>query len=213
MANNEEGNESVAATSAGAGDDAALRATVAATVARLRVNSGYDVAELARRSGVPADLLASIEAARATPSLRALWALARVFDVPFRLLIAGNRFADDVFCALPRDRGRTVVSAGGAFRSRSLSASGDPREPEVYEVTLEAGCVEEAAGHPSDTFEHVVVTKGRLRILAGDGDVELGEGDALFFRADVAHVYRNEGPGECRAILTVTNGGDWVVSA
>lgn len=191
--------------------DAALQSTVATIVARLRRNSGMTVDDLAMATGVPARILKDVESGRATPSLRALWALARVFEVPFRLLLAGPRFQDKGFHVLRRDGGRTVVSDAGRFLSRSLCAAGDPREPEVYEITLAPGCVELAAAHPPDTFEHIVVLQGWLRVRAGEADVTLSVGDTLFFGADVAHSYENAGPGESVALLTMTNGGDWVV--
>jgi len=193
-------------------DDAPLAATIATIVSRLRRNSRLEVEELASASGIPSDTVRAIEAGRVVPTLRALWALAHVFEVPFRLLISGPRFQDKGFHVLRSDGGRTVVSAGGRFRSRALSAAGDPREPESYEITLAPGCIEEAAAHPEETFEHVVVVRGRLRVHAGSADATLRAGDTLFFCADVPHSYENPGPAETVALLTMTNAGDWVVA-
>ena len=194
------------------GENAPLTATIATIVARIRRNSALEIADLAIASGIPADTLHDIEAGRVVPTLRSLWALAHVFEVPFRLLIAGPRFLDKGFHVLRGDCGRTVVSEGGRFRSRALSSAGDPREPEVYEITLAPGCVEDAAAHSAETFEHVVVVRGRLRIRAGSADVTLRAGDTLFFCADIPHSYENAGPSESVALLTMTNGGDWVVA-
>ena len=193
-------------------EHAPLIATIATIVSRIRRNSRMEIEDLAAASGIPADALRDIEAGRVVPTLRALWALAHVFEVPFRLLISGPRFQDRGFHVLRSDSGRTVVSDGGRFRSRALSAAGDPREPEAYEITLAPGCVEQASPHSGDTFEHVVVVRGRLRISAGTADATLRAGDALFFCADVPHSYENPGPAETVALLTMTNGGDWVVA-
>ena len=105
---------------------------------------------------------------------------------------------------------RVVNSAEGGFRSRALSAAGDPREPEVYEVTLAPGWTEKAAAHAPDTFEHIVVVRGALVLRVGSAIATLSPGDVVFFRADLPHVYENPGPTETTLHLTMTYAGDWV---
>jgi quercetin dioxygenase-like cupin family protein len=185
---------------------------VATILARLRRNSRMDLHSLSAATRISPGLLREIEDGRAVPELRDLWALARVFEVPFRLLLAGPRFPDKGFHVLRRSAGHVVTSSSGRFRCRALSAAGDPREPEVYEITLDPGHVEDADSHAEDTFEHIVVVRGELTVRAGDADATLHPGDALFFCADVPHSYANLGEVEAVAQLTMTNGGDWVAS-
>lgn len=189
-----------------------LARSIAMIVSRLRRNSRMTTEELAVATRIPVQVLFDIEAGGLVPSLRALWALARVFEVPFRVLIAAPGRKDSGFHVLRADAGQVVVSDRDGFRSRALCSAGDPREPEVYEITLAPGCLEEASAHPEETCEHVVVVRGRLRIRSGDSIATLREGDALFFGADVPHSYENPGPVEAVALLTVTNGGDWIVA-
>lgn len=92
-----------------------LPRTIANIVSRIRCNSRMEIDDLAVASGVPADVLRDTEAGRTVPTLRTLWALARVFEVPFRVLIAGPHFQHKGFHVLRSDSGRTVVSAGGAL--------------------------------------------------------------------------------------------------
>lgn len=194
------------------GPPRALAQTTPTIVSRLRRNSRMTTADLAAATRIPIEVLRDIEAGRLVPTLRALWALARVFEVPFRVLIAGQGRTDTGFHLLRAGSGQVVLSDRSGFRSRALCAAGDPREPEVYEITLAPGCLEEAQAHPEETCEHVVVVRGLLRIRSGDSDATLGEGDALFFRADVPHSYENPGLVDAVALLTVTNGGDWFVT-
>lgn len=183
---------------------------VAANLARLRRNSGIDVDELAARSGVPREQLVALEAGRVTPTLRSLWALAEFFEIPFGVLISGAPCATASFHVL-RAAGTWVVdSAGGGFRTRPLSAAGDPREPEVYEVTITPGWIERAEAHAPDTFEHLVVVRGSLVVQAGNARAALGPGDVVFFRADVPHTYENPGSDVTVAHLTMSYAGDWV---
>lgn len=188
----------------------ALAEAVGDNVVRLRGNSGIDLATLAEWSGLPRDLLRAIEAGEVVPTLRAFWALAKAFAIPFGVLLSGAPSAHTTFHVLRAGRGAVVDSAGGGFRSRALSAAGDPREPEVYEVTLAPSWREEAGAHAAETFEHIVVVRGALAVAAGDMHATLTAGDVVFFRADRPHVYANPGTEETLLHLTMTYAGDWL---
>jgi transcriptional regulator with XRE-family HTH domain len=190
-----------------------LTDAVAANLTRLRRNSGLDIDQLAARSGVSREQLVALEGGRITPTLRCLWALAEFFAVPFGVLISGAPCATTSFHVLPSAGSLVVDSAGGGFRTRALSAAGDPREPEVYEVTLAAGWIELAEAHALDTFEHLVAVRGSLIVRAGSASAVLRPGDVVFFRADVPHVYGNPGIEDAVAHLTMSYAGDWVDDA
>lgn len=187
-----------------------LITAVAANLFTLRRNSGIDLTTLAEMSGLPVDQLAAIEAGRMAASLRVLWALADAFAVPFGVLISGAPCAASSFHVLRAAGSRIVTSAGGGFRSRALSTAGDPREPEVYEVTLSPGWREDAAPHAADTFEHIVVVRGILLVRADASEATLASGDALFFRADRRHAYENPGDVDTMFHLTMSYAGDWI---
>ncbi len=191
-------------------NDRDLSDAVAGNVRRLRNNSGIDLRMLADLTGLSREQLAALEAGRAVPNLRMLWALAAAFEVPFGILISGAPCTATDFHVSRAVESRVVASAGGGFRARTLSAAGDPREPEVYEVTLAAGWREEATAHAADTFEHVVVVHGVLEVDVGGAHAALAAGDALFFRADRPHVYANSGANDTVFHLTMSYAGDWI---
>lgn len=169
---------------------------VGANVARERRDRGIALDEVAERSGIRVDLLRALEEGRAVPSLRAVWHLATALGVPFGSLLANTLFsqeADPDFRVQRADRGRVLLSADGEFRSRILFLEGDLRSPEVYELTLAPGCLEEAQAHATDTFEHISVVRGELVVASGASRARLRAGDAIFFRADVPHSYENPG--------------------
>ena len=180
---------------------------VGANVARHHLRSGLSLQELERRSGIRADLLQALEAGQAVPSLRAVWHLATALEVPFGRLIANTMLSpssDPDFRVQRAGSGRVLLSADGGFRSRVLFLEGDLRSPEVYELTLAPGCLEEAHPHAPDTFEHLVVVRGELEIVAGEARARLAAGDAIFFRADVPHGYSNPGSEPAVAHLVLS---------
>jgi quercetin dioxygenase-like cupin family protein len=174
---------------------------VGANVATLRRERAIDLEIMAERSGIRADLLIALEEGCAVPSLRAVWHLATALRVPFGSLLANSMFSnvsDPDFRVQGANRGRVIASADNQFRSRVLFREGDPRAPEVYELTLEPGCFEEAHAHAPDVFEHLTVVHGELVVRSGDAEARLAAGDTLFFRADQAHSYLN--PGATRTV-------------
>ena len=191
--------------------DRALREAVALNVARLRRNAGLEIEELAAASGLSVEHLAALESSGATPGLRALWALAHVFEVPFGILLSGAACTTTDFHLL-RSGGTPVVDSGSGFHTRPLTAAADPREPDVYEVTLAPGWVEVASSHAADTFEHIVVVRGTLGIEVAESGATLAVGDAVFFRADRPHTYRNPGVTESLLVLTMVYAGDWIAT-
>jgi transcriptional regulator with XRE-family HTH domain len=199
----------MAATTGARARERALIEAVAATVSRLRRNAGMDVERLAALSGLPRDQIVAIETGRTSLHVRLLWALADAFEVPFSVLLSGAPCATTSFHVLRAADAPVVASTGGGFRTRPLSVAGDPREPEVYEVTLEPGWLEKAAPHAVDTFEHVVVVRGMLTVRAGASTAVLAPGDAVFFRADCPHAYQNPGIDQTLLHLTMTYAGDW----
>ena len=180
---------------------------VGANVATLRRERAIDLETMAERSGIRADLLIALEEGCAVPSLRAVWHLATALRVPFGSLLANSMFSnvsDPDFRVQGANRGRVIASADNQFRSRVLFREGDPRAPEVYELTLEPGCFEEAHAHAPDVFEHLTVIRGEMVVKSGDAEARLGAGDTLFFRADQAHSYLNPGAERTVAHLVMS---------
>jgi transcriptional regulator with XRE-family HTH domain len=173
-----------------------LGRAIGANVARYRNKHRISLETVAERSGIRVDLLEKLEGGQAVPSLRAIWHLATALEVPFGALLENTTFAaasNPDFRVQRAGRGRVIANAADQFRSRVLFLEGDPRTPEVYELTLAPGCFEAAEAHARDTYEHIAVVRGTLIVRAGDEQTRLGAGDVIFFRADVPHSYENPG--------------------
>lgn len=173
-----------------------LGRAIGANVARYRLKYSISLDTVAERSGIRTDLLEKLEGGQAVPSLRAIWHLATALEVPFGALLENTMFAvasNPDFRVQRADRGRVISNASDQFRSRVLFLEGDPRTPEVYELTLAPGCFEAAESHARDTYEHIAVVRGAMIVRAGANETTLGPGDVIFFRADMPHSYENPG--------------------
>ena len=184
--------------------EVALGAAVGDGIAHQRRRRGLDLDALSARSGVPVELLALAEAGQAVPHLRSLWAIATALEVPFAAVLARTNADTSTFRIVRGTGGRVLASTSGRFRSRAVFPLGDPHAPEVYELTLAPGCFEDARPHARNTYEHLTVVRGVLVVQTDGRQARLAPGDALFFRADRPHSYRNPTTSDTVAHLVMT---------
>ncbi|MER3426705.1 MAG: transcriptional regulator [Pyrinomonas sp.] len=167
-----------------------LKKRVGENLARLRRQRGLSLEKLASLSGVSRAMLGQIEAGESTPTIALLWKIARGLDVRFADLLGDEESAEIEI--LPVSRAKILRSADGGFESRALFPFDRKRRAEFYELRIRGGHVEHAVAHPEGTYENLIVHSGRLRLTVGDREpIELRAGDAVYFRADVPHIYEN----------------------
>lgn len=198
--------EGQTATPAQANSDAEtheIKRRVGSNLERLRRQRGLSLERLANLAGVSRAMLGQIEAGESTPTIALLWKVARGLDVRFADLL-GDDISGDIQ-VLPANRAKILRSADGSFQSRALFPFDMRRRAEFYELRLQGGHREEAEAHAEGTYENLVVQQGRLRLhLGGDTPVDLRAGDAVYFRADVPHIYENPGTRETVMYLVMT---------
>lgn len=179
---------------------------VGANLRRLRVKRGLSLERLARHSGVSRAMLSQIELGQSAPTITTLWKIARSLGVTFSALISrGDEGAPRV---LRPEAAKLLTNQDGSFTSRALFPFGEPRRTEFYELRLKPRGSEDASPHPPGTMENLIVTTGAVEIRVGTANYELRAGDAILFVADVAHQYRNAGPGEAVMYLVMTYAQD-----
>lgn len=180
-----------------------LKRRVGENLVRLRKKRGLSLERLAALSGVSRAMIGQIESAESTPTIALLWKVARGLDVRFADLL-GDEGSDDVQ-VLPSGAAKILRSSDGAFESRALFPFDSRRRAEFYELRLRGAHTERAEAHAEGTYENLIVQSGRLRLTVGDAaPVDLRAGDAVYFRADVPHIYDNPGSRETVMYLVMT---------
>lgn len=178
-------------------DPADLGALVAQRLAQLRKQRQLSLEVLAKASGVSRAMLWQIEQGRSAPTLKLLSRIADSLDVPLTALLHGEPVRQAT--VLRACDAKHLVSADGGYVSRALFPFLGAHAVEFYEIRLLPGAVERAAAHPAGTVENLVVNAGSVEIEVGGQAHALEAGDAIHFRADQAHAYRN--PGDTPAVL------------
>lgn len=180
-----------------------LKRRVGETIERLRRSRGLSLERLATLSGVSRTMLSQIETGESAPTISLLWKVSRGLGVRFADLL-GDEASDDVR-VLPAKSSKVLRSGDGSFESRALFPFDTQRRAEFYELRLRSGHTERAEAHASGTYENLVVHSGKLRLVVGDQPpLELNAGDAVYFRADVPHVYENSWKQDTVMYLVMT---------
>ncbi|MFI9809327.1 helix-turn-helix domain-containing protein [Streptomyces sp. NPDC052301] len=159
---------------------------IAASLKRERGRAGLSLSELAKRAGIAKSTLSQLEAASGNPSMETIWALAVALGVPFSALVESPAPAVQVIRA---GEGPTVRSDRSSYVAALLSASPPNVRRDLYHVWLEPGTVRDSEPHIPGTVEHIVVTEGAVKAGPRGEEVELGPGDYMSYRGDVAHAY------------------------
>jgi transcriptional regulator with XRE-family HTH domain len=169
-----------------------LAATIADRLKRLIARKGRSLERLAELSGIDPNELRRIEAGVAAPTLGHLWRIANALGVPFGSLVASKERRGVL--VIRKNEPQIVESADRNFLSRPLFPYDSQRPVEFYHVVVGASHIERAEAHAPGTKENIVVAKGSVEIIVGkEAPVQLDEGDAVDFLADVPHSYRNLG--------------------
>lgn len=180
-----------------------LKKRVGENLERLRKRRGLSLEKLAALSGVSRAMLSQVEAGESAPTISLLWKVARGMDVRFADLLGDDAPSDVQLLAA--DEAKILSSADGAFTSRALFPFDTKRRAEFYELRLKANRSERAEAHAEGTYENLILHSGRLRLTVGnEPPVELRPGDAIYFRADVPHIYENPSGRDALMYLVMT---------
>jgi transcriptional regulator with XRE-family HTH domain len=180
-----------------------LAATVAERLRRIVGRKERALQRLADLSGLDADQLQRIESGAEAPAIGHLWRIANALGVPFGSLVAAKE--RDGVLVMRKSEAQTIRSADGAFLSRPLFPYDCRRPVEFYQIVIGPSHIQRAEAHAAGAKENLVVAKGLIEVVVGrEPPVQLDEGDAIDFLADVPHSYRNLGTSSAVLYLVMT---------
>jgi transcriptional regulator with XRE-family HTH domain len=166
-----------------------LAAVVGRKLHDLRLQRELTLERLARISGVSRAMLWQIEQARSAPTITVLARVADALGVPVGAFL--DVAAATTAVVMRRNDARVLQAGNGAVSTRALFPDSGARGVEFHEVRLEPGAIERRVSGRDGTFENVVVSEGSVEVDLGTGTQVLNTGDALFFRTESVHSYRN----------------------
>lgn len=168
---------------------------------RLRMDRGLSLGALADISSVSKSRLGQIERGEANPSVTTVWQIANALRVEFSTLVTSPR-ADSVVVSMSDVE--PVVADEGRYRAYALFPFDPALGYEVFCSEIDPSSHLRAEPHGEGTWETVIVVSGRLLIEAAGETHSVGPGDALRFKADTPHAYRNvdDAPAVCHMVIS-----------
>jgi transcriptional regulator with XRE-family HTH domain len=175
-------------------------------VRELRRGRGLTLEDLAEQSGVSRAMISKLERGEKNPTLVVAAKLAEGLGVTLSQL-AGMEERREVV-VVPRERRTVMRDPETGFERQLLSPNFVGRGVEFIRNEIPEGSTSgEFPPHRRGVEEHIVVERGSLRATVGGEQYLLGEGDALYFEADVPHCFDNAGEGECSYYLVISSRG------
>ncbi|MCO5972384.1 helix-turn-helix domain-containing protein [Actinoallomurus soli] len=177
-------------------------ARLAARLAELRVERGWSLEELGRRTGVSRSTLSRLERGEISPTAALLGRLCAAYERTMsRLLAEVETDPPHVVRAGEQTVWRDEASG---FVRRSVSPPHPGLRGEVIEGLLTPGADISYDGPPVPGLEqHIWVLEGTLEIGANGHTYRLGEGDCLRFRLWGRSRFRCTGAEPVRYVLLV----------
>ncbi len=175
-----------------------------------RQRRNLTIDEIAGASGLSRPYISQVETGKASPSIPSLEKLANALDIPMASLFADESQEFSVKF-IPKDQRRVLVfgSPDAPANERKsihfLSESG--RDIEVSLLELSPGYVAGDANHCHEGEEIFYVLKGHLRVIHGDEEFELREGDSIHVNAEIVHRIENIGAGMAEILVSRTPAG------
>lgn len=165
------------------GDDEVLEA-VGPRLRALRLERGATLAQLSETTGISVSTLSRLESGGRRPTLELLLPLARAHQVPLDELVGAPETGDPRVRATAFKRhGRTFVPLtrrpGGVQAYKVVIPPHDPRPP--YDPQTHEG------------YEWIYVLSGRLHLVLGDRELDIGPGEVVEFDTRTPHVVANAG--------------------
>jgi len=161
---------------------AAILDQVGPRLKRLRSQRGVTLTALAETTGISKSTLSRLETGQRRPSLELLLPLARAYRVPLDDLVGAPEVGDPRVRLKPRRaNGRTVVPLtrqAGGIQAWKIIIPRSKSEP-----TLKT----------HEGYEALYVLSGRMRLVLGDHDVVLGQGEVAEFDTRVPHWFGSTG--------------------
>jgi transcriptional regulator with XRE-family HTH domain len=177
--------------------DDSLSHSLGERLRRLRTDRGLGLREEAREIGISASSLSALENNRGGVSLQRLQKVADHFGLHITDLLAENGKPDasadgEAHVEVVRAWANSVPGVRrGEGALYQLLGHGGSHEIQPYLISFEPGgsYSNDPISHTGEEFAYVVL--GAVELLLGDEVISLGQGDAVRFRPDTPHAFRN----------------------
>lgn len=156
--------------------------------------------EAAALTGVSKPMLGQIERGQSIPTVTTLWKIATGLKTPLSFFLEGQQAEYTVASPNPAS---VILGDDGRMRAYPLFTYDPVRSVETFYIEFDQGCRHFSDKHNDGVEEHIFVLRGTLRLVLDGKAVDVSEGQAVRFRADMPHAYQNLLGSECAVYNTI----------
>ncbi len=166
----------------------------------LRMARSMSLDEAAALTGVSKPMLGQIERGQSVPTVTTLWKIATGLKTPLSFFLEGQQAE---YAITGPDQAKVILGDGGKMRAYPLFTYDPVRSVETFYIEFDPGCRHCSDKHNDGVEEHIFVLRGTLRLVLGDKTIDVGERQAVRFRADIPHAYQNLSERACAVYNTI----------
>ena len=159
----------------------------------VRTSLTISLEDAAKMTGVSKPMLGQIERGQSIPTITTLWKIATGLKTPLSSFLQERQpeySIIHIFGEAP------VTEDHGRMRAYSIFPYDPVRSMELFYIEFDPGCHHASEKHGDGVEEYIMVLSGKLQLLINGKEVVVQENEAIRFRADVPHEYKNPFPEE-----------------
>lgn len=164
-----------------------IQLEIASRVKDMREVCEISLQDMAEKLDVPVDTYQKYESGEIDIPASILYEASQIFDVDTSLLLTGEDTRMSVFAVTRKGKG-VKIDRREAYDYENLASNFAHKEIEPFIVNVmpkEEGYVPEPNYHKG--YEFVYVLEGRLRVFIKDNQIDLDEGDSIYFDSLYKH--------------------------
>ena len=177
-------------------------------VRALREAMDLSLRDLAQRTGVSAPMLSQVERGETSPTLAVASRIAAGLELTLSQLLRLDEADGVTVVRRSERRGGGSTRTGHTYEILTPPLPGQRAEVSCH--VLAAGASTGGPGdppmHEPGSRETAVVQQGRVRLVVGEANYDLEDGDTVTFDADLPHHFENPATGEAQFLSVVSAG-------
>ncbi len=166
----------------------------------LRTTRALSLDEVSALTSVSKPMLGQIERGQSVPTVTTLWKIATGLKAPLSYFLDAPQAE---YTVVGPEQSTVILGDSDKMRAYPLFTYDPVRSAETFYIEFDPDCCHSSDKHDDGVEEHIFVLWGTLRLVLGDKAVDVGEKQAVRFRADIPHSYQNLGKRGCAVYNTI----------
>ncbi len=154
-------------------------------------------------AGISATHISEIERGKTSPTLGALVRISKALGKDVAYFLEDEDLGDSSLVTSENRLRESLAGAAGTFERLTTSIPGGRLQ--ACRITLAPGKGQSSQPHSHYGNEAALVLSGKIRFTCLGEEIELEEGDAIHYHADVEHCYENASKREEASMIWISS--------